>query len=142
MSVGRPRVEIDWSKLDGMLMYGATCLEVANELDCAEDTVVRHIKEKHGVNFKDYREKKMGSIRLRLRQKQIRMALDGNVALLIFLGKNLLGQSDKQETTFAVGENSEKLVLDLSGTYDPKKAKQSKSGSEQAEDAQADNKES
>lgn len=34
------------------------------------------------------------NLKQKLRQKQIEVALNGNVTMLIFLGKNLLGQSD------------------------------------------------
>ena len=35
--------------------------------------------------------------KIALRKKQIEMAMDGNVQMLIWLGKQYLGQQDKQE---------------------------------------------
>jgi hypothetical protein len=98
MPAGRPIYKsIDPGKLEGMVMYGATCLECANEFDCSEDTIVRFVKKHYRMNYAEFSYKKQGSIRLRLRQKQIKMALDGNVPMLIWLGKQMLGQSDRQE---------------------------------------------
>jgi hypothetical protein len=45
-------------------------------------------------NFKQYLAKARSHLKQRLRQAQIRTALDGNATLLIWLGKNMLGQSD------------------------------------------------
>lgn len=96
---GRPKIPIDSDKLDIMLSYGATCLECAEQFHCSEDTIVRFVKEMHGITFADYAFKKQGSVRLRLRQKQINMALEGSIPMLIWLGKQMLGQSEdaKQE---------------------------------------------
>lgn len=44
-------------------------------------------------------EQKKGLGKISLRRKQLQTALAGNPALLIWLGKNLLKQSDKVEVT-------------------------------------------
>lgn len=45
-------------------------------------------------NFMDYINKGKAEIRTKLRDAQIKLALQGNAAMLIWLGKNMLGQSD------------------------------------------------
>jgi hypothetical protein len=45
-------------------------------------------------NFADYIAKGRSELKRRLRAAQIRVAMDGNATLLIWLGKNLLSQSD------------------------------------------------
>lgn len=45
-------------------------------------------------NFWDYIQKGKAETKHRLRDAQIKLALQGNAAMLIWLGKNLLGQSD------------------------------------------------
>lgn len=45
-------------------------------------------------NFKHVLEKGRIDLKSRLRQAQIKLALSGNAVMLIFLGKNMLGQSD------------------------------------------------
>lgn len=49
-----------------------------------------------------------------LRRKQFQVAMSGNVAMLIWLGKQMLGQADKQEL---FGKGGKKLVftLDVNG---------------------------
>ena len=45
-------------------------------------------------NFKDYLVKAREDIKIRLRQAQIKLALSGNCVMLIWLGKQLLGQRE------------------------------------------------
>lgn len=95
---GRPEIFIDWSKLDGFLALGATLLDCSDLMDISEDTIERVIKKKHKLRFSEYREKKMSGMRIRLRQKQYDVAMKGNVTMLIWLGKQMLGQTDKVMT--------------------------------------------
>lgn len=95
--IGRPEKKIDLEQLDIMAKYGATCSDIAGYFMCSNDTIVKVIKQNYGMSFPEFSDKRQSEIRLKLRQKQIQVALNGNVALLIFLGKNLLGQSDKQD---------------------------------------------
>ena len=50
-------------------------------------------------NFSDYITKGRADLKHRLRRAQIQTALDGNATLLIWLGKNILGQSDNPTNT-------------------------------------------
>lgn len=84
--------------IDGVLQFGATLIDCSELCQVAEDTIQRHIKKRFGVTFSEYRNKKMGKMRMKLLQKQYECAMNGNTALLIFLGKQYLGQSDKVET--------------------------------------------
>lgn len=93
--VGRPEKEFDWKVLDSILQFGANLIDCSELLDVSEDTVQRKIKSEYGCTFSEYRTKKMGRMRVKLLQKQYEMAQNGNVALLIWLGKQHLGQSDK-----------------------------------------------
>lgn len=95
--VGRPPVNLDWKLLNSILQYGATILDCSDICEISEDVIQKRIKKEYKMTFTEYRKKKMSKTRLKLRQKQTEMALAGNVALLIWLGKNMLGQSDKVE---------------------------------------------
>ena len=61
----------------------------------------REIAEWFGVNedtlrynFKSYLTKARAHLKQRLRQAQLRTAIEGNPTMLVWLGKNMLGQSD------------------------------------------------
>ena len=104
--VGRPEKEMDWRLLDSILQYGASLIDCSELLEMSEDSIQRKIKEESGQTFSEYRESKKSKIRMKLRQKQYEMAMNGNVALLIWLGKNELGQKDKLENDIKIGESS------------------------------------
>lgn len=95
--VGRPKKKFDWDKLDLILQFGATYLECEEILGIAESGLKRQIKKKHDCNFEHYRDKKMSRAKQNLRRKQYELAMSGNATMNIWLGKQWLGQSDKQE---------------------------------------------
>ena len=65
---------------------GCNNREISVWFDCDEDTLKR--------NFAPILAKGREHLKQTLRQAQIRLALSGNATMLIWLGKNLLGQSD------------------------------------------------
>jgi len=95
--VGRPQKEMDWKLIDSILQFGARLVDCSEICEMSDDSIQRRIKEEFGLTFSEYREKKMSRIRMKLLQKQYDVAMAGNPAMLIWLGKNLLGQSDKTE---------------------------------------------
>lgn len=113
---GRPRIKIDKNVLDVMLQYGATCLDCADKFNCSEDTIANYIKRKYKMNFSEYSHKRQATVRMKLREKQIQMALNGNVTLLIWLGKQKLGQVE--ETTLNQTSNIVQLKYSIQGTPD------------------------
>ena len=50
-------------------------------------------------SYSDFLTKGRAEMKMRLRQLQWQSATKGNVTMQIFLGKNMLGQQDKIETT-------------------------------------------
>lgn len=83
---GRPALHIDPRVVAGMVFAGATNVEIAEFLECSTDVIERR--------FAGVLRKKRSSMRLRLRRAQFRLAMEGNVTMLIWLGKQYLGQSD------------------------------------------------
>ena len=94
---GRPRIEVNWDEFDKLCEFQCTLREIAQWFGCTEDTIQTRVKEKHGVIFSVYSEQKRSKGKLSLRRKQLEIAMDGNVTMLIWLGKQYLEQSDKQE---------------------------------------------
>jgi len=100
--MARPRKELEDIKFDGWEQLDALIIW-ANEVYCAEqlnmniDTLAARIKERTGLSFSEYKEQKKERLKINLRKKQYDVAMAGNVSMLIWLGKNELGQSDKRE---------------------------------------------
>lgn len=101
---GRPRLEIDMKELDKLCTLQCTAEEIASWFDCSVDTIENRIKEHSGLGFSEYFAKKRGKGKISLRRKQFETAMSGNVTMQIFLGKNYLGQADKQEVDHKVSE--------------------------------------
>lgn len=113
--MGRPRIDFteeQWGLLDAILQYKATLEDCAGHLGCSEDTVENRVKERYGITFSEYRDKKMSSVRLSLQQKAIQQALSGgNNTMLIFCLKNMCGWSDKQSFDISDAETNRGITL-------------------------------
>ena len=89
-SPGRPKkYNLDTKQVEQLAGFGCTDTEIASFFDISRTTLER--------NYEHYMTKGRESGKIRLRQYQWASAKKGNVAMLIWLGKQLLGQSDKQE---------------------------------------------
>ena len=56
------------------------------------------------MKFAEYFEQKRGKGKIALRRKQYDVAMSGNVTMLLWLGKQYLGQSDKQEINHEINK--------------------------------------
>jgi len=98
---GRPKgttIPIDWDMVDKMCAIRCTGEEIASLLDISYDTLERACQREKGKLFADYTAQKAANGHMSLRRKQYTSAMDGNVPMLIWLGKNWLGQTDKMDT--------------------------------------------
>ena len=90
--MGRPKkYNIDVDQVEKLAGLGCTNIEIASFFGVGEH-VIRKGYAENIAKGKD-------NGKIRLRQWQMKSAQKGNVAMLIWLGKQMLGQSDKQEIT-------------------------------------------
>jgi len=113
--MGRPRIELEeisvdgWKLLDSLIIWSAHKEYIAEELGVSADTLEKRIKEKTGLTFTAYRNKKKEKIRVNIRKAQYDEAVTKrNTSMLIWLGKNECGQADKIEEK---QDNEIKVVL-------------------------------
>lgn len=102
--MARPVKTVDMEKLARVCQYPLTNEDIAAILDLSVDTITRAVKKEYGLGFAEYKAQKQSSMRFTILAKQLEVAKSGNVAMLIFLGKQYLGQSDKQEASIAVSQ--------------------------------------
>ena len=95
--MGRPRKEINQKEFEKLCGLQCTKEEIAAFFEMNMDTLESRIKEIYGQTFSEVFKQKKGVGKISLRRSQWRLA-EKSAAMAIFLGKNLLGQSDKQET--------------------------------------------
>lgn len=100
MSVGRPRLEIDPQKIIDLAAEGNKVSDIAVLLECHVDTLY--------ANFPKELKKGRSLFKASLRSAQMAAARAGQQSILIFLGKNYLGQKD----TFEVTEGTQKQELE------------------------------
>ena len=83
---GRPKKKIDTDLLYKLAQIHCIMKEMVDIIGVSEDTLKR--------NYAGIIDKGKAQGKMRLRRKQIEVAMQGNAALLIFLGKAMLGQSE------------------------------------------------
>lgn len=96
--MARPRKDIDKKEFESLLFIQCTLEEVTAYFDhkldgCSEDTIERWCKRTYGKRFADVSREKRDVGKISLRRMQWRLA-ERNAAMAIFLGKNVLGQTD------------------------------------------------
>ena len=88
--MARPKkYKLDTEKVEQLAGFGCTNTEIASFFGCDESLIRK--------SYSEYLSKGRDKGKIRLRQLQWRAAERGNVAMMIWLGKQVLGQSDKQE---------------------------------------------
>lgn len=102
--MGRPRIEIDFKELDKLCALQCTQEEIAGWFECSIDTIEARIKETHGMTFPEYFAQRRSGGKISLRRKQYETAMSGNPTMLIWLGKQYLNQSDKQDSNVTLQE--------------------------------------
>ena len=122
-TMGRPKIEIDFEKVDALCAVFCNCEEIVSilkfDMKVSYDTVERRIKEQFDITFAEYvKQKQMAFAKPKLRKAQFDCAMSGNATMLIWLGKQYLGQIDKQEMKIEGGETP----VEIQQTIDKVKA--------------------
>lgn len=111
---GRPRVPVDVSLVDQLCIIQCTGEEVAAVLGIDYDALNRALKRQTGKGFADYFASKAPSGRMSLRRVQWQAAMAGDRTMLVWLGKNVLGQLDRQDHRIDARVTTDDDGLDLS----------------------------
>jgi hypothetical protein len=91
----RDRKDIDLDVIKSLAQIGATREEISIIIGCSTTWLSKEIDQNPAMA--NAIESGIGELKTSLRRTQVQMALSGNVPLLIWLGKQCLGQSDKHE---------------------------------------------
>jgi hypothetical protein len=87
--MARPKLDIDGDLVEKMASWGAKNIEIAAHFKCSEQTITER--------FQDNLRKGRSDLKMSLRQWQLASARNGNVVMLIWLGKQMLGQQERTE---------------------------------------------
>ena len=116
--MARPRVKIDQTEFEKLCGLQCALEEIADWFDCSSDTIERWCKrtykddEGNPLGFAEVFAKKRGRGKIALRRAQFELAKK-SAAMAIFLGKNYLGQTDRQEIVAASTGQLEDLINGL-----------------------------
>lgn len=95
--MARPLLPIDSEQVEKLAAMHCTNVEIANFFGCHVDTI--------SDRFSKELDKGRAAGRMKLRQLQWKAAEKGNVAMMIWLGKQMLGQHDKYELALSHVDN-------------------------------------
>lgn len=96
--MARPKIEIDESLVDKLASIHCTMEEIGSIVGCSVDTLERR--------FADVIKKAKDKGKSSLRRYQWELAQKGNATMLIWLGKQLLGQRDIQAIQVSTEEST------------------------------------
>lgn len=96
---GRPKIQINKEEFEKLCQLQCTEVDIANFYNCSVDTVNNWCKKTYGMTFSDAYKIKSASGRISLRRWQFARAEAGSDRMLIWLGKQHLGQTEKVEAT-------------------------------------------
>lgn len=94
---GRPRKVIDFKMLDRLCEIQCTIDEICSVLDVTDATLNARCQERFGCDFSVYYEQRRSHGKVSLRRMQYIKAMSGNTTLLMWLGKQWLGQAEKTQ---------------------------------------------
>ena len=114
--MARPRIEIDAEQFKKLCAIQCTLEEMASWFKCSEDTVERWCRRELKCSFADAYKMFSADGKISLRRTQFKMA-EHNVTMAIWLGKQYLGQSDKQEVSMSTIDDS---IKEMQAYFDEK----------------------
>jgi hypothetical protein len=110
--MARPEANINWELVDSYLLRQCDGVGIAGLLGIHPNTLYERCKEDNKISFSDYSAQKKSEGKEILRAKQYdtavgdsKKSIPGNVSMQIWLGKQYLGQRDKNELTGADGKD-------------------------------------
>ena len=112
---GRPKAEINKDEFEKLCQMQCTREEICAWFRITDKTLDRWCKDTYDCSFSAIFAEKRGVGRISLRRAQMQQALSGNTTMLIFLGKNYLKQTDKQEVSH---ENDGGIVINIAPATD------------------------
>lgn len=103
--MGRPKLEIDEEEVIKLASIHCTMEEIGYIVGCSVDTLENRFSE----SIKEGRARGRAS----LRRMQYEAAKKGNATMLIWLGKQLLGQRDAETLNASLSAKDNKLIIEL-----------------------------
>ena len=92
--MARPKKVINQKQFESLCAIQCTQEEICNVLDVTDKTLTRWCNEVYDLSFSEVYEQKRDIGRMSLRRNQFKLAEGGNTTMQIWLGKQVLKQSE------------------------------------------------
>lgn len=102
--MSRPEIPIDWKLVDDMLIDGCTGTEIASTVGMHPETFYDRVVKKFSIGFTEYKTQKQAVGDGLVRRAQMKKALKGDSTMLIWLGKQKLGQRENNVESMVATE--------------------------------------
>lgn len=99
--------------IEKLASYMCTDEEIASLLGVSVDVLTN---AKNNATFAECKKRGFEQGKASLRRKQYEIAMSGNCTMLVWLGKQYLGQTDKSSLSLDAEEESKKLMKDFMET--------------------------
>lgn len=113
---GRPPFELsdsDFDKLVNMVRIQCTQDEICGIFNVTDKTLNEALRRRGEPGFSDFYKKHQDEGKASLRRAQWKAAQDGNATMLVWLGKQMLGQRDKMDFEGSVNVSISGRAADL-----------------------------
>ena len=92
----RTKIPIDWTRVEKMAMAGASGVQIAAAIGIHYNTLAERYKADNKHDFSEYLATKREKGNELLLRKQYDVAMSGDKTMLVWLGKQRLGQTERQ----------------------------------------------
>lgn len=116
--MGRPRKEIDQEEFEKLCAFQCTQQEMLDWFHVSDKTLASWCKRTYKMTFSEIYAKKREGGKISLRRMQFQLAKK-SATMAIFLGKQYLGQTDRQEVT--VQKNDDATVAEMDKYFNERK---------------------
>lgn len=104
---GRPKTAIDWDRVGQSIMMGSSATQTAAFFGISVDTLYTRCKKDLNQDFTAFCQEKRASGDKLLHQTQFEVAVKNkNTSMLIWLGKQRLGQRENEQTITVTPETA------------------------------------
>lgn len=118
--MARPRIELNVDTFKELCRIQCTLEEIASVMNVSDRTIERWCQREFKESFVDTYKKFSEDGKMSLRRLQFRAAENGSVPMMIWLGKQWLGQTEKQEV--AVAKKDDETIKEMEAYFANKNA--------------------
>lgn len=97
--MSRPEKIIDWELVDQLLIAGCLGTEIAAHFGMNANTFYNRVSDEYNMGFSEYSQQKKSHGDSLIRKAQFDKALERDNTMMIWLGKQRLGQKENHEVS-------------------------------------------